>query len=216
MARQGRQVEDMIQEIAEFASGSGWTPLALGCGLLAITAVKSLWLRIAHGVRAHVIDYRDPVHGFVGRLFSMIVGGLLVYFVVIPVWPEVEAQVGLVPVLNHHWSRSLGSLVMAASVLWTGYAQLRMGRSWRIGIPQDTAPDLRTNGPFSMSRNPIFLGMLGFVTGAAVWSPTAVTLVFLAMSYVSLEVQIRGEEAYLERQHGDAYRDYRARVRRWI
>jgi protein-S-isoprenylcysteine O-methyltransferase Ste14 len=37
-----------------------------------------------------------------------------------------------------------------------------------------------------------------------------------AAAYVSLEVQIRSEEAFLERAHGQTYRDYRARVRRWL
>jgi protein-S-isoprenylcysteine O-methyltransferase Ste14 len=67
-----------------------------------------------------------------------------------------------------------------------------------------------------VSRNPIFLGMLAFVAGLTVWSPSAVTFAFLAATDISLEVQIRSEEAFLERAHGQAYGDYRARVRRWI
>lgn len=104
---------------------------------------------------------------------------------------------------------------MAAAIAWTGYAQFAMGSSWRIGIPEK-ATALRTAGPFAISRNPIFLGMLAFVAGLTIWSPSAVTLSFLAATYISLEVQIRSEEAFLERAHGQAYRDYRARVRRWI
>jgi protein-S-isoprenylcysteine O-methyltransferase Ste14 len=104
---------------------------------------------------------------------------------------------------------------MVLAIVWTGYAQFAMGSSWRIGIPEK-ATALRTEGPFALSRNPIFLGMLAFVAGLTVWSPSAVTFAFLAATYISLEVQIRSEEAFLERAHGQAYRDYRARVRRWI
>jgi protein-S-isoprenylcysteine O-methyltransferase Ste14 len=90
-----------------------------------------------------------------------------------------------------------------------------MGSSWRIGIPSEAAP-LRTDAAFAVSRNPIFLGMIAFVAGLTLWSPSAVTVALLVAAYISIEVQIRGEEAFLERMHGDAYRRYRARVRRWI
>ena len=105
---------------------------------------------------------------------------------------------------------------MGAATAWTGYAQFSMGNSWRIGIPQGEAPPLRTRGPFAISRNPIFLGMLLFVFGMTLWSPSAVTIALLVASYVALGVQIRGEEIYLARMHGEAYRNYCARVRRWI
>ena len=75
---------------------------------------------------------------------------------------------------------------------------------------------MRTNGPFAVSRNPIFLGMLIFVLGMTLWSASAVTIALLVAAYLALEVQIRGEETFLEREHGEAYRIYRARVRRWI
>jgi protein-S-isoprenylcysteine O-methyltransferase Ste14 len=91
-----------------------------------------------------------------------------------------------------------------------------MGKSWRIGIDQAETLELRTQGLFAVSRNPIFLGMLGLVVGLAIWSPTAVTVAALAVSYVALEVQIRAEEAYLERTLGDPYRAYRARTPRWL
>jgi protein-S-isoprenylcysteine O-methyltransferase Ste14 len=58
--------------------------------------------------------------------------------------------------------------------------------------------------------------MLLFMIGAAVWSPNAVTLALLASAYISLEIQIRCEEAFLLSQHGDSYVAYRSRVGRWL
>jgi protein-S-isoprenylcysteine O-methyltransferase Ste14 len=48
------------------------------------------------------------------------------------------------------------------------------------------------------------------------WSPSVVTVALLGATYIALEVQIRSEEAFLERVHGASYHAYRARVRRWI
>lgn len=105
---------------------------------------------------------------------------------------------------------------MGTATIWTGSTQFSMGDSWRIGIPQGDAPPLRTRGPFAVSRNPIFLGMLSFVVGMTLWSPSAVTVALLTATYLALEVQIRGEEAYLASMHGEACRNYCARVRRWF
>jgi protein-S-isoprenylcysteine O-methyltransferase Ste14 len=189
--------------------------IALG-GLLVVTAAKSFWLQAVHRTAAFVIDYRDPVLGFVGRVFAIVTVSLLVYFCAIAAWPAVETASGQLFPVTGTPLRPSGVVIMAAALLWTCYAQISMGASWRIGIPQDKAPPLRTAGPFSVSRNPIFLGMLLFMIGAAVWSPNAVTLVLLACAYISLEIQIRCEEAFLMRQHGDSYVAYRSRVGRWL
>ena len=63
---------------------------------------------------------------------------------------------------------------------------------------------------------PIFLGMLIFVAALTLWSPSVVTVALLVASYIALEVQIRSEETFLENAHGEAYRAYCARVRRWL
>ncbi|MEQ1867986.1 MAG: hypothetical protein HOP13_03325 [Alphaproteobacteria bacterium] len=47
-------------------------------------------------------------------------------------------------------------------------------------------------------------------------SPSAVTVAHLVATYTALEVQIRSEETNLEGMHGEIYRNYCARVRRWL
>lgn len=191
------------------------TALLLGLAFIAVTLARSYWLWRTEGVNPYVIDHRDPLLRFVGQVFGVVVVGLIAYSVAIAIRPEVEQTLGLIDWASGEATRFTGSAIMAASIAWTGYAQFAMGSSWRIGIPEK-ATSLRTKGPFGVSRNPIFLGMLAFVAGLTVWSPSAVTLALLVATYISLEVQIRSEEAFLERAHGEAYRDYRARVRRWI
>lgn len=58
--------------------------------------------------------------------------------------------------------------------------------------------------------------MLAFVFGMTLWSPSAISVALLVATYIAREVQIRGEEAYLARMRGEAYRNYCARVRRWL
>ena len=84
---------------------------------------------------------------------------------------------------------------------------------------QGTKPTraLVTTGIHGWSRNPIYLGMfLVYVgIGIAVRSPWILTLALPLAITIRYGVVAR-EEAYLERRFGDAYRDYKARVRRWL
>ena len=72
-------------------------------------------------------------------------------------------------------------------------------------------------GIHGRSRNPIYLGLLfAYVgVGIAARSPWALVLTVPLGLTVRRGVVAR-EEAYLERRFGEAYRDYKARVRRWL
>ena len=190
-------------------------PLVFGIAFLAVSLARSLWLKRTTGIDAYVIDHADPTHRFVAQIFGVVIFGLFAYFGAIVLMPSAEPALGLLAWAVSDVTRLASILLMGFSIVWTGYAQIAMGSSWRIGIPNE-APPLRTEGPFALSRNPIFLGMLAFVLGMTLWSPSAVTITLLAASYISIEIQIRSEEAFLERMHGDVYRAYKARVRRWI
>lgn len=192
------------------------TPLIFGLAYVAVTAARSVWLWRTAGVNPYVIDHSDPTHRFIAHVFFAVVVGLILYFVGAAYWPAFEGAAGQLDWVAGDITRWISIALMAVATVWTGTAQFSMGTSWRIGIPQGEAPPLRTHGPFALSRNPIFLGMLMFVGGMTLWSASAVTVAFLVATYMALEVQIRGEESFLERVHGDAYRAYRRRVRRWI
>jgi protein-S-isoprenylcysteine O-methyltransferase Ste14 len=76
---------------------------------------------------------------------------------------------------------------------------------------------LVTTGVHGVSRNPIYLGMFliyGGISVAAI-SPSALVLSLPLTITIRYGVVAR-EETYLERRFGDAYRDYKARVRRWL
>jgi protein-S-isoprenylcysteine O-methyltransferase Ste14 len=191
------------------------TPLLLGLAFVGVTLARSFWLWRTAGVNPYVIDHHDPLHRFVAHVFAAVVVGLLSYCAALAFWPGLEQGLGLLTWASSDVVRWTGAGLMAVAIVWTGYAQFAMGKSWRIGIPSE-APPLRTDAAFSVSRNPIFVGMLAFVAGMTLWSPSVVTVALLAATYISLEVQIRSEEAFLEHVHGDAYRAYRARVRRWL
>jgi protein-S-isoprenylcysteine O-methyltransferase Ste14 len=72
-------------------------------------------------------------------------------------------------------------------------------------------------GPYRLTRNPIYLGMmLGIVgVGIAAGSVWVVAMALPFLVVIDYGVIAR-EERYLEGKFGPSYREYRARVKRWI
>ncbi len=46
--------------------------------------------------------------------------------------------------------------------------------------------------------------------------PSAATLAVCVLGYALIQIQVRLEETHLARLHGDAYRQYQVKVRRWL
>ena len=76
---------------------------------------------------------------------------------------------------------------------------------------------LVTTGVFSISRNPLYLGGVCFLTGLALAFNLTWFLIFLLPSIVACHyVLIAPEERYLADKFGKRYRVYAATVYRWL
>jgi protein-S-isoprenylcysteine O-methyltransferase Ste14 len=98
-----------------------------------------------------------------------------------------------------------------------GVATVFFRRAGTSVVPMNPTTALVTSGPYRLTRNPMYVGMaclyiaLAFAFGV-IWA-----LVFLPAVIVVIDrFVIAREEPYLERKFGQAYRDYKARVRRWL
>jgi protein-S-isoprenylcysteine O-methyltransferase Ste14 len=153
--------------------------------------------------------------GVIARPPLLFLAALLLGFVsdhLLPL-PSPIPRIGLV-----HWI----SAIIAGSLILIGIAVFAAGmRNFSSAATpvQGTKPTraLVTTGIHGWSRNPIYLGMFlvyGGI-GIAVRSPWILILALPLAITIRYGVVAR-EEAYLERRFGDAYRDYKARVRRWL
>lgn len=81
----------------------------------------------------------------------------------------------------------------------------------------ERAQSLVVSGFYRYSRNPMYLGMAFLIAAWSVYLGTLAGLVILpAFVLILNEIQIKPEEAALERLFGDDYRAYKRRVRRWL
>lgn len=99
-------------------------------------------------------------------------------------------------------------------VIFCAMAFRRAGTPLRPDLPTEA---LIEEGLYRFSRNPIYIGLtviyLGAVLTAASWWPLLLLLPLLAVMNFAV---IAREERYLAAKFGDAYHDYRRRVRRWF
>jgi protein-S-isoprenylcysteine O-methyltransferase Ste14 len=117
---------------------------------------------------------------------------------------------------------ALVNWMTAGSMILVGLALAAAGiRNFsRAATPVPTNEATRvlvTTGIHGWTRNPIYLGIFlvyGGI-GMAVRSPWTLILTLPLAITIRYGVVAR-EETYLERRFGDAYRDYKARVRRWL
>lgn len=110
----------------------------------------------------------------------------------------------------------VGILLTIIGFFWTIFAQKSMHESWRVGIDEKTSSTLIKNDAFLLSRNPVYLGMLVMLFGHFLILNSLYHLMLLFFTWAILSLQIRLEEEFLMKKHGDEYLKYCEEVRRWL
>lgn len=168
------------------------------------------------GVNPFVFGKSNSVNDYAGGCMKWMVLAVFLRLIAELVWPEISAQLGPLPFLQHTLIQTIGFVMLHLGLLWSLVAVLQMGNSWRIGVNNDHKTALAQNGLFKLSRNPAFFGMLITLGALFLILPDAVMLCVLIAAILVLQVQVRVEEAYLTNVHGDNYIKYMNTIRRWI
>lgn len=112
--------------------------------------------------------------------------------------------------------RVTGIFIGFAGVIVFGIAVYTMRDSWRAGIPEKDKTAMVTEGIYSISRNPAFVGFYLTYIGVLLAFFNWILLAFTMFSIVLLHLQVIKEEEYLPTVFGDDYIRYKNRVGRYI
>jgi protein-S-isoprenylcysteine O-methyltransferase Ste14 len=107
-------------------------------------------------------------------------------------------------------------LVLAAIAMeWTAIRTLKRNKT--TIRPDRPSEHLVIDGPFGITRNPIYLGnsLLMIGIGLIIGSLWFLILSVVA-GFITQKAAIEGEERHLDIRFGKRYRDYKQRVRRWL
>ena len=183
---------------------------------LLVFVIRSLLLWKKTGINPLTFSKTDDAHGYNGKVYKaisyieLIIIGIYAfkndwYEYLLPFW-----------YLENPLLEKIGWGLLIVSIIMVWIAQSQMANSWRIGIDEKNKTKLVTSGLFSISRNPIFLGIMLANIGVFIVIPNAFTLLIISLSTISINTQIRLEEEFLRNEFGEEYKEYSKKVRRWI
>jgi len=143
--------------------------------------------------------------------------------------PPLALLLAIIAGVALNWLIALPFLPPNLPAVWVGGAAFALGLAlvvWAITTMTKAGSNVPTNrptttivetGPYGITRNPIYLGMfLGLIGLAIALDNLWLLLMLVLFALVIRYGVVAREEAYLERKFADAYRGYRARVRRWL
>jgi protein-S-isoprenylcysteine O-methyltransferase Ste14 len=110
------------------------------------------------------------------------------------------------------WIRFVGLAVLVASTIFTVWARLSLGAMWSATPRLQGDHRLRTDGPYAVTRHPIYTGGLGMLAGITLLAGIGQWVVLFPACLIVLEVKIRMEEHLLLAAFPDDYPQYRLRV----
>lgn len=177
---------------------------------------KSIIIAKRIGKNPIVLSKDDSAYGIIGLYFKLTMIGMFIYILLFTFVPTIYDYFLPIKPLETLAVKYVGLAFLALALIWIIIAQANMQNSWRIGIDTTTKTELITTGLFSISRNPIFLGMIISLLGLFLTTPNALTALFLILGYVLIQIQIRLEEEFLTKQHGQTYATYKQKVKRLI
>jgi protein-S-isoprenylcysteine O-methyltransferase Ste14 len=113
------------------------------------------------------------------------------------------------------WAAGGGFILIGVAIVGAGIRNFS-----RAATPVPSNQPVRalvTTGIHGWSRNPIYVGMFLLYAGIGVAAGSPWILILALPLAITLRYGVVArEEAYLEGRFGDTYRDYQARVRRWL
>ena len=109
----------------------------------------------------------------------------------------------------------IGTLLITLGASLALVSQYHMKSAWRIGAAEGQQGQLVVTGPFSWSRNPVFVGQGALFIGLLLVFPDPIQLAITITALLAIRSQVQIEEHVLRVTFGATYEDYAHRVPRW-
>jgi len=114
-------------------------------------------------------------------------------------------------------SKVIGFLLLAVCLVFDLPSLIQFFKTKNTLITIKSANSLQTKGLYSISRNPMYTGLLCLYSSLAILVGNWWTVLFIPFVFFTIQVYvIRREENYLTRRFGQQFIDYKKRVRRWL
>lgn len=110
----------------------------------------------------------------------------------------------------------LGNALLTVGFILTMVVHFNMASLWRSGIDPQGPDELKVNGFYAYSRNPMYLGVAAAQLGFFLALPSVFSLVCLLVGLTALYRQVLIEEQHLVSIFNTQYKKYKELVPRWL
>ncbi|MDD2285426.1 MAG: isoprenylcysteine carboxylmethyltransferase family protein [Paludibacter sp.] len=184
--------------------------------LVALFVIPSYLTYKRTGINPFKFSEEETAINYVGKAYKVISAIAFITIAINAFMPSLMPILTSIESLKSEYLVWIGYGLLHLSFITIFIAQRNMANEWRIGIDNENKVNLITNGLFGISRNPIFLGVIIVFIGLFLIIPNVVTAVVLVSGIIVIQVQVRLEEEFLIASLGGEYKEYMAKVKRWL
>lgn len=169
------------------------------------------------GITSKVL-FKDPrpTQRFFSRLEPVMTVWVILLIVGHALFSEATNMARQFNPLDNLTSDILGLFIGLCGLALCRIAQVTIGNSWRVGIDSSAKTAFVTTGIYKHIRNPTYSGLFILCLGVWLIFPTALFTMWILAFYLIMEFQVRCEEEYLEKIHGEAFANYHTRTNRYV
>jgi protein-S-isoprenylcysteine O-methyltransferase Ste14 len=110
------------------------------------------------------------------------------------------------------WVRGLGLVLLVGFTGFTLWARFVLGTMWSGAPAVKEGHRLRTDGPYGVTRHPIYTGILGMMLGSTLLVGIGPWVLLFPIGLAILEIKVHVEERLMLAAFPDDYPRYRRRV----
>ena len=110
------------------------------------------------------------------------------------------------------WLQIVGAACLIIFTGFTLWARWSLGTMWSSSPEIKVDHQLRTDGPYRITRHPIYTGLIGMLLGTLLISEVGAWILYFPIAVVALIIKVSSEERLLKETFGEQYVQYQQRV----
>lgn len=110
------------------------------------------------------------------------------------------------------WLQFVGSVLLIGATAFTLWARWVLGTMWAAIAEIKDGHQLRTEGPYRITRHPIYTGLISMLLGSLLIVGFGVWVMYMIVVLIAIVVKISSEERLLIETFGEQYTNYQQRV----
>jgi len=179
--------------------------------LLAVISIVACWGAVVLAWLAGAIYYESRAPA--ARTSASYLSPIWITTIVVVVVSAAVPRADWAPLEVHApWIRLLGLPILLAATALTLWARLALGAMWTAAPTVKQEHQLRTSGPYAITRHPIYTGLLGMLLGSGLLAGAGRWILYFPIYFVLLQFKIHTEERLMLAEFPDDYPRYRQRV----